>query len=148
MSPDISSDFGGRADPDQAPGSHPCRLQLFRGPKFDLQAVSRKRNGLPAIRIDRNSGWENPFLGESTPTAAVEMFRRWLLGDMSAEELAGYSGPGRFLSGAWLANKRRLLLPVLPALRGKNLACWCGPRDPCHGDVLLEIANGAEGESG
>ncbi len=26
-------------------------------------------------------------------------------------------------------------------LRGKNLACWCAPGDPCHADVLLEIAN-------
>lgn len=26
-------------------------------------------------------------------------------------------------------------------LRGKNLACWCKPGEPCHGDVLLEIAN-------
>ena len=25
-------------------------------------------------------------------------------------------------------------------LRGKILACWCAPL-PCHGDVLLEIAN-------
>lgn len=26
-------------------------------------------------------------------------------------------------------------------LRGKDLACWCKPGEPCHGDVLLEIAN-------
>ena len=26
-------------------------------------------------------------------------------------------------------------------LRGKNLACWCKLGDPCHADVLLEIAN-------
>lgn len=30
---------------------------------------------------------------------------------------------------------------ALEALRGKNLACWCRPGDPCHADVLLEIAN-------
>lgn len=27
-------------------------------------------------------------------------------------------------------------------LRGKNLACWCKEGQPCHADVLLEIANG------
>jgi uncharacterized protein YvpB len=27
-------------------------------------------------------------------------------------------------------------------LAGKNLACWCKPGTPCHGDYLLEIANG------
>jgi hypothetical protein len=26
-------------------------------------------------------------------------------------------------------------------LRGKNLACWCPLNQPCHADVLLEIAN-------
>jgi hypothetical protein len=25
-------------------------------------------------------------------------------------------------------------------LRGKDLVCWCAP-EPCHADVLLEIAN-------
>lgn len=27
-------------------------------------------------------------------------------------------------------------------LRGKNLACWCPLDQPCHADVLLELANG------
>ncbi len=26
-------------------------------------------------------------------------------------------------------------------LRSKNLACWCPLDQPCHADVLLEIAN-------
>lgn len=26
-------------------------------------------------------------------------------------------------------------------LRGKNLACWCRLDQPCHADVLLEVAN-------
>ncbi len=28
-------------------------------------------------------------------------------------------------------------------LRGKNLACWCPLDQPCHADVLLELANSA-----
>ena len=28
-------------------------------------------------------------------------------------------------------------------LRGKDLACWCPLDQPCHADVLLEIANKA-----
>lgn len=27
-------------------------------------------------------------------------------------------------------------------LRGKNLVCWCPLGQPCHADVLLELANG------
>lgn len=30
---------------------------------------------------------------------------------------------------------------VRQELRGKNLACWCPLDQPCHADVLLEIAN-------
>ena len=26
-------------------------------------------------------------------------------------------------------------------LKGHNLACWCRIGSPCHGDVLLKIAN-------
>lgn len=29
----------------------------------------------------------------------------------------------------------------LSELRGRNLACWCKLGDPCHADVLLELAN-------
>ena len=29
----------------------------------------------------------------------------------------------------------------LRSLRGKDLACWCPLDQPCHVDVLLEIAN-------
>ena len=26
-------------------------------------------------------------------------------------------------------------------IRGKDLACWCSLDQPCHADVLLELAN-------
>lgn len=29
---------------------------------------------------------------------------------------------------------------LIEPLRGRNLACWCRPGDPCHGDVLLELS--------
>jgi hypothetical protein len=32
-------------------------------------------------------------------------------------------------------------LGVSSYLRGKNLACWCPLDQPCHADVLLELAN-------
>lgn len=31
----------------------------------------------------------------------------------------------------------------MPKLRGKNLACWCPLDQPCHADVLLDLANPA-----
>ena len=29
----------------------------------------------------------------------------------------------------------------IATLRGKNLACWCKIGEPCHADVLLDLAN-------
>jgi hypothetical protein len=45
-----------------------------------------------------------------------------------------------FPLGAWMRAN-------LHELRGKNLACWCPLGQPCHADVLLELAN-REGEQG
>lgn len=30
---------------------------------------------------------------------------------------------------------------IVRELRGKNLTCWCPIGEPCHADVLLQIAN-------
>ncbi len=38
--------------------------------------------------------------------------------------------------------KRFLPCPSTRELRGKNLACWCPLDQPCHADILLEMANG------
>ena len=32
----------------------------------------------------------------------------------------------------------------LAPLAGHDLACWCPLAEPCHADVLLELANGAD----
>lgn len=34
------------------------------------------------------------------------------------------------------------IIADLHELRGRDLACWCSLDSPCHGDILLELANG------
>jgi hypothetical protein len=41
----------------------------------------------------------------------------------------------------WLQSQRHLMA-ALRELQGCDLACWCAPL-PCHGDVLLRLANEA-----
>jgi len=36
---------------------------------------------------------------------------------------------------------------IKEGLKGKNLACWCKPGDPCHADVLLKLANPIRGRN-
>lgn len=84
-----------------------------------------------SVKVDRTTPFGNPFvLFEGLPRAeaqafAVDAFRRWL--DDPQPDYA--------------ASRRATLLRRLPELRGKDLACWCGPGDPCHADVLLDRAN-------
>lgn len=44
---------------------------------------------------------------------------------------------------AWISHprNRKHREMCIVGLRGKNLGCWCKPGEPCHADVLLEIAN-------
>ena len=41
-----------------------------------------------------------------------------------------------------IRHDRVLEAQIILELRGMNLACWCPLDEPCHADVLLEIANG------
>lgn len=118
--------------------SHPIRLQLSRAKGFDLQALSLATNGLPAAKVDRSTPWGNPWrLGDVYPPNAAELvdrFRRSVIGPVLAgRQCAPDAHPestiGKIISGA------------PKHLRGKNLACWCALKAPCHADVLLEIAN-------
>ena len=71
-----------------------------------------------AVVVSRPSRWGNPFLiAEHGRERAAELYRARLLADPELLEQA-----------------RR-------ELRGKDLACWCGPVQVCHADVLLELVN-------
>lgn len=79
------------------------------------------------VKVSRPTKWGNhhrigapdPLDGEPMgPSEAVYHFRRYI------ERV-----------------DRQLFLDCQDELRGKNLACWCPLDQPCHADVLLEIAN-------
>ena len=66
------------------------------------------------VSVARPGKWGNPYrVGpEQTAASAVEAFRVLHVGKLPVAEL-----------------------------RGKNLACFCPLDQPCHADVLLELAN-------
>ena len=105
----------------------PVRLQLSRRARFNLQAVSRALNGLPALSVARPGRYGNPFaIGKEGPlgrtpidNAGAVGFFRAMFDDPELMAAAGYPDD-------------------LTPLRGHNLACWCAPREACHVDVLLE----------
>lgn len=112
----------------------PARIVLSRKAGFDLQAISRALNGLPAQSVARPGPWGNPFSVDAVASEtgldrgaaqaeAVDRHRRWLLGEFEADR----APPSRD--------------DIRAKLSGKNLACWCRAGTPCHVDNLLALAN-------
>lgn len=82
-----------------------------------------------AVRVDRRTGWGNPFVmrrgcpvGEERERVC-DAFERWV---RTSE------APGAL----WIRQHVR-------ELAGKDLACWCAP-SRCHADTLLRLANEPE----
>ena len=94
--------------------SQPVRIQLSR----------RKGWRMPAntVKVCRPGKWGNPFraCADRDAADAVYAYEWWI------REQGG-----------------KALLAELSELKGKDLACWCPLDQPCHADVLLELANAA-----
>ena len=91
--------------------------------------IQRKRTKgykLPpnAVYVGRPTKWGNPYLVQPlsgmTRQDAVQAYLHHINGNL-------WTSP----------NKQE----IRDELRGKDLACWCPLDQPCHADVLLEIAN-------
>lgn len=76
--------------------------------------------------------------------SAVNAYRLWLTEKPAwwmLPPVDNFTTPGWAALWSCLNFQQQAILSRLPWLRGKNLACWCKPGQPCHADVLLEIAN-------
>lgn len=76
-----------------------------------------------------------PFL---TDRGCVARFRAWLAGEFG-DSAGSFDHPQFGL--VMVPPGRERIIASLPVLRGFNFACWCPLDQPCHADVLLEIAN-------
>lgn len=86
------------------------------------------------------SGYYNAgYSGSSTVAAeaCVESYRAWMTQTRSSWSGDVPTGPLKELGNPMVYHEP----PDVSALRGKDLACWCPLDQPCHADVLLEIAN-------
>ena len=85
--------------------------------------------------VGRGSRWGNPFK-VGTDGDAVECVRKY------AEWLTPYShrGPNSTMEHFLLSQAN--IEAIRADLAGCDLACWCAVGQPCHADLLLEIASG------
>ena len=89
------------------------------------------------IQRKRTAGWRMPYntVYVGRPTVYGNEFDHRKIGRENA--VTEYR--------AWLEQHMQAhtyMESHVKALRGKHLACWCPLNQPCHADVLLEIANG------
>jgi hypothetical protein len=84
------------------------------------KVLNQNKDTIPpdAVYIGRPSKFGNPFpiSGVVTRHRAIKKYEQWL------------------------KQQPALLQQVRDELRGRDLVCFCSPK-PCHGDVLLKLAN-------
>lgn len=91
------------------------------------------------IRLSRTRGWRLPE-GAVVVSRPTRWGNPYAVGDPGVPDRATAVRRYREL----LARDDALRARARDALRGRDLACWCPPDGPCHGDALLEVANAAE----
>ncbi|HEV7253822.1 MAG TPA: DUF4326 domain-containing protein [Mesorhizobium sp.] len=106
--------------------SAPVRIQLKRTKGWRMPENT--------VKVDRSTKWGNPFV-----VGQVRFFindndpnDRLVIQPTTVEEAVA--------AFRWLVEQPSRREAILK-LRGKNLACWCKSGEPCHADVLLELAN-------
>ena len=132
--------------------SKPTRVQRSRKKGWKMP--------LNTIYVGRGSKWGNPLrvMGDMIYIDAGyrrKVFSKWFylcFGDASKCVqiykfiVTGIMGSGKL--GVSLKDEPDILYWAnyfsklnFKELKGKNLSCWCKHSEPCHSDVLLELAN-------
>lgn len=107
-----------------------------------------------AVIVSRPSLWGNPWAMRDAAAFDIPRDRRaaWVVSKYR-EELTHFglmSDYGWYVSdGRWSAVDAEIRVSgaknmgdyAAVALRGRDLVCWCPLDQPCHADVLLELAN-------
>ena len=106
----------------------PVRVQLRRTKGWRMPPDT--------VKVDRSTEWGNPFvIGETYPIVEADGSGE-PIGESKIENAADAVAAFR----PWCEETMAVWGDLEP-LRGKNLACWCRLDQPCHADVLLELAN-------
>lgn len=124
----------------------PERIQLSRKRGW------RKPEGV--VNVARPTKWGNPWRVVEAPPNWQYKPGEWCVEDSGGALFGGFASKRE--AAAFAVERYRQAIEddrqygrnmlgfhyaELDELRGKDLACWCGPDDPCHGDPLLSAAN-------
>lgn len=96
-----------------------------------------------AVYVGAGSVWENPYRVVKVNRTTWNVVSHdaypdatfWTSREARADAVARLEGLFAQDRDPWGKDRIRA------ELAGKHLVCWCPPDQPCHGDLLLEIAN-------
>ena len=116
----------------------PVRIKLSRAKGW------RKPEGV--VVVARPTRWGNPFpVATLGRRLAVDMFRDLLNGVFLPHKLdhltAAEFGEVAAAREAFIKRLGQHPAEAVKALRGRDVGCWCGLDEECHGDPILEAAN-------
>lgn len=98
-----------------------------------------------AVAVTRGTPWGNPYrITRAKPSDDKALALPWWVESddriwMFATEIEARDASIRLFRETMREPMRD---KVRVGLRGKDLACFCSLDQPCHADVLLELANG------
>lgn len=98
-----------------------------------------------AVSVARPTRWGNPYVVHEC-TDVCDATDRIDCPTHAANDRAGAVRLYRYAVLYPLRGQPRVPTPyeIRTELAGRDLACWCPPGEPCHADVLIEIANAEE----
>jgi hypothetical protein len=128
--------------------SAPTRIQRRRSKGWKMPENS--------IYVGRGSKWGNQFVIQIAPKGMVGAYpqtdNRYAVVDTRTDAPRGnyklfptFFDAARYAVTQFRNVQLRDILredpDALQELTGSHLACWCAESNPCHGDLLLELAN-------
>ena len=116
-----------------------------------LQRTRDFKKPRDAVYVNRPTKWHNPFAKKIIPgwsTGARETvmknYERWILTPCRVDSRDGSVrqwGNGCDSVGLAKFADRPDIREIIAELKGRDLVCDCPLSQPCHADVLLDIAN-------
>jgi hypothetical protein len=126
----------------------------YRTAEEKMERLNREAKRPVRIQRKRTKGWKMPpntiYVGR--PSEWANHFRVGLVpcscrsaGDCSHNTFNRATAQEAVADYRAIPRSEKRIARIRAILNGKNLACWCPLDQPCHADVLLEIANPASG---
>lgn len=113
-------------------GKTKVRLPGIHGQDWEHEGRANKRSGEKHYFVHPDNSITYHWVQDATAEQCVELYQEYLSGAPYRDTCT---------TRHWDKYQASMQEEIRAELAGKNLACWCPLDQPCHADVLLEIAN-------